>query len=72
MRTGAVVGLIACVALILISCGKGGDTVQVEQRHSAALPGLGGAVRVRVGDIKRGERTDVEVLGPGTAEKVNT
>lgn len=40
------------------------DEVIVKQRTTAALPGLDGAVKVRVDDIKRGKTADVEILGP--------
>ena len=38
--------------------------VLLRQRTSADLPGLDGAVKVRVGDIKRGKTADVTILGP--------
>jgi hypothetical protein len=41
------------------------DEIVVRQRSTINLPGLEGAVRLRVGDIKRGLRAEIEILGPG-------
>ncbi len=43
-----------------------GQTVTVKQRTTVLLSGADGAVKVRVGDIKRGKTADVEVIGPNS------
>lgn len=43
------------------------DEIIVQQRGTAALPGVNGDVRVRVGDIERGRTATVEITGPGLA-----
>ena len=40
--------------------------IVVRQRSTIDLPSFDGAVRLRVGDIKRGQRADIEILGPGS------
>ncbi len=41
------------------------DEIVVRQRSSVDLPGFDGAVRLRVGDIKRGHRAEIELFGTG-------
>lgn len=41
------------------------DEIIVRQRTTIALPVANGEIRMRIGDIKRGARADIEILGPG-------
>jgi hypothetical protein len=65
MRDSIRFGLMGCLLLFLLGCRKpeAADEVEVEQRTSAVLPGLDGAVKVRVGDVQRGKTADVEIIG---------
>jgi len=52
----------------LRSFGKKGhapDEIVVRQRSAVDLPGFDGAVRLKVGDIKRGRRAEIEAIGAG-------
>ncbi|MSQ93768.1 MAG: hypothetical protein EXR98_04340 [Gemmataceae bacterium] len=63
MRGYHTIVLVGVLCLLLAGC-SGSNQVVLKQRTTAALPGLGGAVTVRIDDIKRGQTADIQILGP--------